>query len=87
MSQCVSLVVLALARLFTTIVTQDLTGMQSAILALQGLATVAQNFRGNKSLELCKAAVLSVLAKGLNHPSRLIRQAALRVSNEWSVVG
>ncbi len=78
--------VLALARLVKVAAKPELKEMQIDILVCQALAAVAQNYRGDKSLELCKGAVLASLDNQLNHPSRLLRQAAAYVRNEWSVV-
>ena len=54
----------------------------SKLLALQGLEALALMDGGSEVLSI-KSAVLSVLGAAINHPSSLLRQAAVDVRNAW----
>lgn len=52
------------------------------LLALQGLESLAL-MDGSSEVVGIKTAVLSVLGAAINHPSSLLRQAAVDVRNAW----
>ena len=54
----------------------------SKLLALQGLEALALIDGGNEVVAI-KSAVLSVLGAAVDHPSSLLRQAAVDVRNAW----
>ena len=56
------------------------------LLALQALATVAQMGQIPDVLKTIRPAVVSILGSASNHPSALLRIAAVEVRNAWFVM-
>jgi hypothetical protein len=57
------------------------------LLALQALAYIARLEHGRDSIKDIQPAVVSVLSGAMNHPSSLLRSAAVEVRNIWFVAG
>ena len=62
------------------------TEVSSKLLALQGLEAMSRVDGAKKAIMTIQPAVVSVLAAAVNHPSGLLRQAAVDVRNEWYLV-
>jgi hypothetical protein len=58
----------------------------SKLLALQGLEAMAHNDSARKQVAAIQPAVVAVLAAAINHPSGLLRQAAVDVRNAWYLI-
>ena len=56
------------------------------LLALQALAAIAQMGSATETLRKVKPAVISILGAAMNHPSSLLRHAAVEVRNAWYIV-
>ena len=56
------------------------------LLALQALAAIAQMGGAADTLRKVKPAVVSILGAAMNHPSSLLRHAAVEVRNTWYIV-
>lgn len=56
------------------------------MLALQGLEELSHLEGARSSTVDIKPAVVAVLAAAMNHPSGLLRQAAVDVRNAWYVL-
>ena len=62
------------------------TEVSSKLLALQGLEAMSRVDGAKKAIMTIQPAVVSVLAAAVNHPSGLLRQAAVDVRNAWYLV-
>eukprot|EP00980_Cylindrotheca_fusiformis_P004458 scaffold953_cov141-Cylindrotheca_fusiformis.AAC.2 len=60
--------------------------VSTKLLALQGLEAMTHVEEAKKSIATIQPAVVSVLAAAVNHPSGLLRQAAVDVRNAWYLV-
>jgi hypothetical protein len=60
--------------------------VSTKLLALQALEGVAHMDGASQSTAAIKPAVVAVLAAAMNHPSGLLRQAAVDVRNAWYVM-
>jgi hypothetical protein len=67
-------------------VCDPVTEVSCKLLALQGLEGVAHMEGTKSSTSTIKPAVVAVLAAAMNHPSGLLRQAAVDVRNAWYVL-
>ena len=56
------------------------------LLALQGLEAMTHMQGAKQHMCAVKPAVVEVLAAAMNHPSGLLRQAAVDVRNAWDVL-
>lgn len=60
--------------------------VSSKLLALQGLEAMAHVEGAKKYITTIQPAVVAVLAAAVNHPSGLLRQAAVDVRNAWYLI-
>lgn len=67
-------------------VSDPVSEVSCKLLALQGLEGVAHMEHTKSSNSAIKPAVVAVLAAAMNHPSGLLRQAAVDVRNAWYVL-
>jgi len=63
------------------------SGIAVKLLALQALDSLARVDGSLVELTVVKPAVVSVLATSMNHPSSVLRHAAIEVRNAWYVAG
>lgn len=82
-----SAVASGIMRAYATGKGDDSSDVAVKLLALQALESLAKVNNGRNSLETVKSAVVSILAAAMNHPSGLLRHAAVEVRNAWYVVG
>ncbi len=67
-------------------VCDPVTEVSCKLIALQGLEGVAHMEGTKSSTSTIKPAVVAVLEAAMNHPSGLLRQAAVDVRNAWYVL-
>ena len=60
--------------------------VSTKLLALQGLAALTNLDGARKAVTTIQPAVVSVLGPAINHPSGMLRQAAVDVRNAWYLV-
>lgn len=63
-----------------------LADIASKLLILQVIERLCHTEVRKKTLMTMKPAVISILGAAMNHPSRLMRTAALSVRNKWSTI-
>lgn len=56
------------------------------LLALQVLDRIGHMDLGKKALMALKPCLVSILSGAMNHPSRMLRHAAVSVRNTWSTI-
>ena len=74
-------------RLLRAYATADIySDIACKVLILQAIERLCHAEVRKKVLVTMKPAVVSILGAAMNHPSRLMRTAALSVRNAWSTI-
>ena len=77
-------IILGLLRAYAS--TDILADIGCKLLILQVLERLCHTEVRKKTLITLKPAVVSILGAAMNHPSRVMRAAALSVRNKWSTI-
>jgi hypothetical protein len=84
LSRSIHFVVTGLMRAYAVTVDSDpVSEITCKLLALQGLATVIRIEGAKGTLQALQKAVVSLLSAAMNHPSSLLRHAAVEARNAW----
>jgi hypothetical protein len=84
LSRSIYFVVTGLMRAYAVTVDSDpVSEIACKLLALQGLATVIRIEGAKETLQAVQKAVVSLLSAAMNHPSSLLRHAAVDARNAW----
>jgi hypothetical protein len=75
--------VAGIVRSYATTGASSTTDITSKLLALQALESLARIENKSDSLAKLKPAVISILTAAMNHPSSVLRHAAVEVRNVW----
>jgi hypothetical protein len=84
LSRSIYFVVTGLMRAYAVTVDSDpVSEITCKLLALQGLAAVIRIEGAKETLQAVQKAVVSLLSAAMNHPSSLLRHAAVEARNAW----
>jgi hypothetical protein len=84
LSRSIYFIVTGLMRAYAVTVDSDpVPEITCKLLALQGLATVIRIEGAKETLQAVQKAVVSLLSAAMNHPSSLLRHAAVEARNAW----